>query len=360
MNRTYAPIEGGIGDYASGPEHQFFLWDTAASTLPGASGDVPTPTPRPAGIAAWQPPMRPERDSGGEFGGGAYGIRGRDVEMMRRGRAPFTGAGLMAAIGNAMGVTNPLSATAKMALGHATGINLGGWQDIPGYSSYDPDLIDAVKQGRMTRGEAENNQADRQSFRDADPFAGMHGNPGSAARAAARGNGGGGNGGARAGGGIGSGNATGGPGYGTARARGGRVGFADGGIAGGIRSATPGRSDAIETEAEEGTYIVPADVVSAVGEGNTDAGRAILDKAVQAMLQRTGAQPGQGAPMPGMARGGRVPIRVSGGEFAIPPHAVAAHGGGSHRHGANKLDALVKQIRADTVRKLKNLPPPRR
>lgn len=436
MTRTYVPIpEGGISDYASGPEHQFFLWDTAASALPGTTGEVPTPTPRPTGITSAAQPPTFDRGDGSDFGGGAYGTRNRDVEMMGRGRAPLTGAGIMAALGNAMGVVNPISTTAKMALGQATGMGMGGWSNIPGQTPYDRDLVDAVRQGRMTRAQADNVQAGRN--RGGGGNGAQHDRQGVSAGAGPGGRaaqGGGAYGGM---GGVGAyGMANGGrtnfiagaikrPGALTRKARaagmgvqsfahahehdsgltgqqarfalllnkvrpghanGGIAGYARGGmmdneamepmpdremgpgepVAGGINSPTGGRADQVEETAEEGTYIVPADVVSALGDGNTEAGKAILDRVVQNLLQRTGAQPGNMGNRgnmgqnPGMARGGSVPIRVSGGEYAIPPHVVAAHGGGSHKRGADLLDMKVAEIRARHSAKLKRLPPPRR
>jgi hypothetical protein len=127
-------------------------------------------------------------------------------------------------------------------------------------------------------------------------------------------------------------------------------GYADGGIVGAVRSSSPGRSDAVDAKAEAGTYVIPADVVSALGQGNTAAGVKWLDRAVEKLMQGdTGAF--------GFKRGGRVPIRVSGGEYAVPPAAVSALGRGSYENGARKLEALIAHIRQQAGR---GMPAPRR
>ena len=84
-----------------------------------------------------------------------YGVANRDVEMMGRGRAPFTGQGLLtAAMNAATALKSPMSPGGLLGLGMtATGSrpsgllgNLfgGNIQNIPGWSAYDRDLIQAV------------------------------------------------------------------------------------------------------------------------------------------------------------------------------------------------------------------------
>jgi len=43
-----------------------------------------------------------------------------------------------------------------------------------------------------------------------------------------------------------------------------------------------------------------------------------------------------------------------------PAHAVAAHGGGDHKRGADMLDKKAAEIRQRTAAKLKQMPGPRR
>lgn len=140
-----------------------------------------------------------------------------------------------------------------------------------------------------------------------------------------------------------------------------------------LHGATPGRADAIKTTAPSGSYVLPADVVSGLGEGNSLAGA----KAVQQMLS-TGpwgaAMPkitrGSGPPKPpaslkkkaggggNEATGEPIPVMLSHGEFVIPTDQVKAIGGGSAKNGFKILDHLVLELRRRHIEKLKKLPPP--
>jgi len=88
---------------------------------------------------------------------------------------------------------------------------------------------------------------------------------------------------------------------------------------------------------KDGGFVVPADVVSHLGNGSTDAGLAALQK-------RHGAQPIRGAG-DGMSDSikttidGRQPARVADGEAYIPPEQVKRSG------GAKKLYAMMDKVR---------------
>ncbi len=60
------------------------------------------------------------------------------------------------------------------------------------------------------------------------------------------------------------------------RAKGGSVGETMH-VSGLLNSAGPGRTDTINTNVPAGAYVIPADVVSGLGEGNTLAGSAVID-----------------------------------------------------------------------------------
>ena len=116
---------------------------------------------------------------GGEQLGGDAGVVEHDRDMMRRGGAPFTANALGAALGNAFGITDPIMATAKMALSRATGMDFGGWQNVPGQFSYDQDLIDSVVNRRVnpatgyawTRAQADTEQRRRNALKQGVAFA---------------------------------------------------------------------------------------------------------------------------------------------------------------------------------------------
>lgn len=93
---------------------------------------------------------------------------------------------------------------------------------------------------------------------------------------------------------------------------------------------------------ESGGFVVPADVVSALGSGSTDAGLA--------QLVKFGAEPIKG---PGDGQSDDIPAaidgvpraRVANGEAYMPPGVVARVGGGSHTAGAKKLYQMLDNVR---------------
>lgn len=130
-----------------------------------------------------------------------------------------------------------------------------------------------------------------------------------------------------------------------------------------LHGATPGRADAIKTTAPAGSYVIPADVVSGLGEGNSLAGAAGVEKAI-----RTGPHgiplPRTGAPrrfsMHRADGGGTEHTRValSDGEYVVHPHHVLRWGKGRLRAGHRALDAWVLAKRKKNIKTLENLPPP--
>ncbi len=119
-----------------------------------------------------------------------------------------------------------------------------------------------------------------------------------------------------------------------------------------IHSPVAGRTDHLPMHVPSGSYVIPADIVSALGEGNTMAGFKYLNHVFGAR---------GGAPR-GYAQGGNVgplvPIIAAGGEYVIHPMAIEELGGGNLDAGHRSLDDFVKTFRAKTVKTLKNLPGP--
>ena len=134
---------------------------------------------------------------------------------------------------------------------------------------------------------------------------------------------------------------------------------------GGLNSALPGRSDKLGIGAKPGAFVMPADVVSAVGQGNSKAGMAVLDGMFKsgpygAHLPRGGARsavPRRGKPT--FADGGVVPIAVSGGEYIIEPEEIIAQFGDIET-GHQALEQFAKDQRQDYIKTLRSLPGPRR
>ena len=151
-----------------------------------------------------------------------------------------------------------------------------------------------------------------------------------------------------------------------------------------IHSSVAGRTDHLPVHVPSGSYVIPADIVSAMGEGNTNAGFKIMRRVFSGLpYGRTSAQPyghrngpygggsgpynqaggPYGANLSGHAAGGStgndVKVVVAGGEYTLTPEEVLKAGDGDMDRGHRVLDDFVKSYRAKTIHTLKNLPGPR-
>lgn len=118
--------------------------------------------------------------------------------------------------------------------------------------------------------------------------------------------------------------------------------------AGPIMSSVPGRTDNHPMDVEEGAYILPADHISSLGEGNTMAGMEVVNH----MIESLGVDPQH------RGQGKSVPINAAGGEVAIPPEVVMTIGGGDIARGHKMLDDWVLLNRKKHISTLKGLPGP--
>lgn len=129
-----------------------------------------------------------------------------------------------------------------------------------------------------------------------------------------------------------------------------------------IHSTVAGRTDHLPMHVESGSYVIPADIISAMGEGNSMAGfkvaKSIFSVDGPYGQKITGIPYGQ--PAPHKASGGSVPIVAAGGEYVIAPDEVEKIGGGSMDDGHKILDAFVKKMRKKTIRTLQSLPGPKK
>lgn len=119
--------------------------------------------------------------------------------------------------------------------------------------------------------------------------------------------------------------------------------------AGAIHSAVAGRTDHLPIHVASGSYVIPADIISAMGEGNTTAGFKVAKMIF--------AAPSNG--MPVQMQAPPVPVVVAGGEYILTPDEVANIGEGSMDDGHKILDEFVKMYRAKTIKTLKGLPGPK-
>jgi hypothetical protein len=127
--------------------------------------------------------------------------------------------------------------------------------------------------------------------------------------------------------------------------------------AGALNSPIAGRTDHIPLNVKAGSYVLPADVVSGLGQGNTSAGVKVLEHMFSTgpygmKLQSTSRRRRK------FADGGAVPIMAAGGEFVLDPEQVAQIGGGDVNYGHEILDEFVKHVRAQNVKTLNSLPSP--
>lgn len=112
-----------------------------------------------------------------------------------------------------------------------------------------------------------------------------------------------------------------------------------------IHSVVAGRTDHLPIHVPSGAYVIPADIVSALGEGNTMAGFRVLNDMFG--VQTLGDEP-------------PVEIVAAGGEYVVSPETSTRVGGGDANTGHRHLDEFVKKYRAKTVSTLKSLPGPKR
>lgn len=138
-----------------------------------------------------------------------------------------------------------------------------------------------------------------------------------------------------------------------------------------IHSAVPGRTDHLPTHVPSGSYVVPADVVGGLGEGNTIAGFKVLRRMFSGNPYGGHGGPyGQGAGPYGAqltrADGGpadapkSVPVVVAGGEYVLSPEEVLYAGDGDMESGHRVLDDFTTGMRDKIVKTMDNLPGPAR
>ena len=94
----------------------------------------------------------------------------------------------------------------------------------------------------------------------------------------------------------------------------------------------------------KGGFVVPADVVSALGNGSTDAGLRALKVKLGAIKHIKGKGDGLSDSIP-TSIDGKQPARVADGEAYIDPRTVASIGKGDPKKGAQKLYAMMDKIR---------------
>lgn len=142
-----------------------------------------------------------------------------------------------------------------------------------------------------------------------------------------------------------------------------------------LHSSVAGRTDHLPSNVPNGSYVLPADIVSgAFGEGNTMAGYRVAKHMFEGAKRHFGGLPyagdngpyGQSGGPYGMADGGSadgdqlVPVAVAGGEHVLSPEEVRWAGMGDMDAGHTALDDFVLRQRAKHIKTLRGLPGPTR
>lgn len=128
-----------------------------------------------------------------------------------------------------------------------------------------------------------------------------------------------------------------------------------------LKAPIPGRTDRLPLNVSSGAYVLPADIVSGLAEGNTDAGFEIVKRMIDDARQRGGRvnlQKKYGLNGHYHEPRDAVPVIVAGGEYILSPDEVEAFGDGDINAGHKALDAFVKSQRKKTIQTLKKLPGP--
>lgn len=119
---------------------------------------------------------------------------------------------------------------------------------------------------------------------------------------------------------------------------------------GAIRGHGKGQEDNITTSIPEDSYIIDASTVSDIGDGSTEAGFEELDRYF-------GVSSPSSSSYISKAHGGRIPAKVSNGEYELTPEQVTQLGHGSNERGVKILDRLVNEVRKKKRNSGQQLPP---
>lgn len=129
-----------------------------------------------------------------------------------------------------------------------------------------------------------------------------------------------------------------------------------------LKAAIPGRTDRLPIHVISGSYVLPADCVSTLGENNTEAGFEVVKKMIEEARSRGGrvgliGKYGVMGPYHHKKQA-LVPAIVAGGEYILTPEEVELFGDGDLDAGHRALDAFVKAQRKKHIKTLQKLPPP--
>lgn len=130
-----------------------------------------------------------------------------------------------------------------------------------------------------------------------------------------------------------------------------------------LKVAVPGRTDRLPIHVYSGSYVLPADIVSGLAEGNTEAGFEVIKRMVKDQMEqskggRVGMTQKYGLHGHFHEPTALVPCVVAGGEYILTPEEVEAFGQGDLKKGHRELDSFVLSQRAKNIKTLRKLPGP--
>jgi hypothetical protein len=111
------------------------------------------------------------------------------------------------------------------------------------------------------------------------------------------------------------------------------------------RMAEGGLAELAKGGMKAGGFVIPADVVSMVGEGNTEAGYKDIARSIPGATPIRGKDGGQADTVKTSIEG-KQPARVAHGEMYVPPAAVKRAGGAKKLYAM--MDKVRKQAKGDT------------
>ena len=142
-----------------------------------------------------------------------------------------------------------------------------------------------------------------------------------------------------------------------------------------LHSSVPGRTDKLPISVGGGSYVLPADHVAALGQGNSLSGANIVSRMFRSGPYGSSQTPLHSAKSsmphlnltpkaPKIARGGDVggkptPIVAAGGEIVLSPEQIIKRFG-SLEKGHKALDHWVNKTRKRHIKTLRGLKPPKR
>lgn len=132
-----------------------------------------------------------------------------------------------------------------------------------------------------------------------------------------------------------------------------------------VLSNVPGRTDNHRVKVPSGSYVLPAQHVASIGQGNSLAGLSLAQSMFGGPYGTSAGKMTRGHSARGLADGGApeqdygnpVDVDISGGEYVIPPEAII-HRYGDLDHGHKILDAWIMETRKKEIATQKKLPPP--